>query len=67
MRRRELRSVRTDDRVGSVSLTDDGKILFTGGARDLFQKMKDDIPAITELLDEGWSNGYLYLADEKGK
>lgn len=67
MRRRELLTVSTDDRLGSVTLTDDGKTLFTGGARDIFHRVREDVAAVKELLDEGWSNGYLYLGDEKGK
>lgn len=66
MRRRELRSVRTEDRVGSVGLGDDGKPFLTGGAKDIFRRIGTDAAAVKGLLDDGWSNGYLYLSDEKG-
>ncbi len=70
MRRRELRTVDTETRLGSVGISDDGKPFFVGQAKNLFayaRRTQGEESLIKELLDDGWSNGYLYLAEEKGK
>lgn len=61
--RRELRSANTERVLGAVVI-DDGKLTLEGGAQDVLrytvQKLGADAGKI--LMDEGWSNGYLYLA-----
>ena len=65
--RRELRIVRTDEVVGAVS--DDGaEPVFEDAAVTVFARLREqrgDALAAAELLRDGWSNGYLYLADDE--
>jgi hypothetical protein len=71
VKRRELRNVRTEARLGSVGLTDEGEAFFTGNAKDVFAAMlkrgKSDEEVVKQLLRDGWSNGYLYLAEGKSR
>lgn len=63
--RRELRIVRDDRVVGAVS-DDDGEPVFEDAADTVFahlRQLRGDAVAAAELLRDGWSNGYLYLAD----
>jgi hypothetical protein len=66
-RRRELRVVATEQVRGAVIITDDGNPVFEGSASrvlESFRRRLGDAKAAAVLLDEGWSNGYLYLAPE---
>lgn len=63
-RRRDLLVVGTGKLVGYITL-DDGEAAFAGGADRTFapyRRRLGDVKAAQLLLDEGWSNGYLYLA-----
>lgn len=66
MRTRELRVVESEKPLGTVNLDDDGTLTFTGGAEGVFAGMlrRQGKALGPELLNDGWSNGYLYLADE---
>jgi hypothetical protein len=69
MASRELRVVATEARVGSVSIVD-GHPAFEGGAEQVFAPMRrrmTDRKLVTILLDEGWSNGVLYLAPDEDR
>lgn len=70
MRTRELRVVETEHRIGAVGVDDAGAAFFTDAADDVFDAVRrrsgDDDKAVADLLDDGWSNGYLYLAPEEG-
>jgi hypothetical protein len=64
MRRRELRVVATERVVGVVAMTEDGA-RFEGAAVQVFARLRTELgedEVARRLLDEGWSNGYLYLA-----
>jgi hypothetical protein len=71
MRLRKLQDVRTKKTTGTVGIKDDGKPFFTGmasGADGTFAGMirrKGEAATIKDLLANGWSNGYLYLAEEE--
>lgn len=62
--RRELRSVRTEELLGSVVVVD-GVITLEGGALDVLAKTVERLgpDAGKILMADGWSNGYLYLAE----
>lgn len=68
MASRELRVVATEKRVGAVSLVD-GEAVFEQAAQTTFAGLRrfydDDVKLVELLLKDGWSNGYLYLADEQ--
>lgn len=62
--RRELRSVATEEVIGAVDDAADPP--FEGAAGDVLGGLRrevGDAKAVEILLDEGWSNGYLYLAE----
>ncbi len=66
MVRRELRQVVTDAVLGAVEVGEDGAPVFEGAAGAIFGRLRarrGDVLAATELLRDGWSNGYLYLAE----
>jgi hypothetical protein len=66
MRRRELRVVATEKVVGAVVAADDGTVAFEEFAGDVFSGLRrrlGDAETARRLLDDGWSNGYLYLTD----
>ena len=70
MRSRELRIVTTEEPVGTVGLDDDDEPFYDDGAEDVFAAMRErmgDEATVAGLLDDGWSNGYLYLAPEGAK
>jgi hypothetical protein len=61
--RRELRSVRTEEVLGAVT---DGPEPFEGAAADVLSGLRrqlGDAEAAARVLRDGWSNGYLYLAE----
>lgn len=61
---RELRTVTGDDTVGSVTFYN-GRLTFKGIAESVFAYQLEQLGQTdlgTLLLDDGWSNGYLYLA-----
>lgn len=62
--RRELRSVRTEELLGSVVVLD-GVVTLEGGALDVLAKTVERLgpDAGKILMADGWSNGYLYLAE----
>lgn len=62
---RELRSVRTENVVGAVTVTDDGTITYQGAAEDVLSGVVRRLGANAGrvLMADGWSNGYLYLAE----
>lgn len=65
-RRRELRVAANELVVGAVVLDDTGP-QFIEYADRTFARLRTqlgDLETATALLDEGWSNGYIYLADE---
>jgi hypothetical protein len=65
--RRELHTIDTGDSGGYVQVGPDGTGNFVGPAADVFQGLRDetgdDDALAAGLVDEGWSNGYLYLAE----
>lgn len=64
---RELRTVNGDTVIGTVDIQA-GKAAFTGKAEETFtaiRRLKGELPAARELLRNGWSNGYVYLSDNK--
>ena len=64
---RELRIVNGDKVIGTVDVQA-GRAIFTGKAGETFtvlRRMKGELPAARELLKNGWSNGYVYLSDNK--
>lgn len=65
--RRELRVVATEAVVGAVEVDDRGGVpTFDGAAGPVFERMREREgagPLAARLLADGWSNGYLYLAD----
>lgn len=66
MVRRELRTVQGDRVVGAVEVLDGGRSRFDGQAAEVFARLRarlGDDQAAHSLLAEGWSNGYLYLAE----
>jgi hypothetical protein len=68
VRLRELLVVASEKTVGAVGLADDGKPFYDGAAESVFAGMRvrrGDDATIASLLDDGWSNGYLYLAPEQ--
>lgn len=65
--RRELKSVRTEEVLGSVVATGDWRD-FTGTAGNVLSALRrrlGDDKAVDLVMDEGWSNGYLYFGDPK--
>lgn len=68
MRSRELRVVATEEPVGRVGFGDDGKPFLDEAAADVLAGLRrragDDSQFVEDLLRDGWSNGYLYLAPE---
>lgn len=63
MPQRELRGVITKTVLGMVALDQDGP-RFEGVAAVVFAHLRarhGDTVAAQALIDEGWSNGYLYL------
>lgn len=65
--RRELRQVDTGQALGSVELDRD-RATFSGAAGDIFRTMRTrlgDEQAARMLVGDGWSNGYLYLAEPR--
>lgn len=64
---RKLLVASTDKPVGSVTVTN-GKLSFQGEAGDVFAGLRTrlgDEKLAATLINDGWSNGYLYLADEE--
>lgn len=64
MPKRELRVVGTDVVVGTVD--EERGDRFTGHAVHVFTHMCDRLgadEAARQLIADGWSNGYLYLAE----
>ena len=64
MPHRELRVVATERVVGLVAI-EDQTVRFDGVARQVFSRLRRDLgdtDAAQRLLNDGWSNGYLYLA-----
>lgn len=65
--RRELRIVATEQVVGAVAVADNGTGQFEQSAQRVFAGMRgragDDLALAKALIADGWSNGYLYLAD----
>lgn len=62
--RRELRVVATEQVVGFVAVDEDGA-RFENAAVEVFGHLRAKLghaEAARQLLAEGWSNGYLYLA-----
>lgn len=60
----ELRSVATQQVVGTVEYAND-VLTLTGAAKEVFaelRRMAGDDRLGSELVANGWSNGYLYLA-----
>lgn len=67
-RRRELRSVDTETVLGAVVVRDDGSVEFDRSAQNVFAPLRrraSDREVAELLMRDGWSNGYLYLADEQ--
>lgn len=65
MATRELRVVATDEGIGSVAF-DGHELIFDGAAQSVFQGLRErlgDEVLGANLIDGGWSNGYLYLTD----
>lgn len=64
--RRDLRSVRTENVLGAVIVSDNGTITYEGAAEDVLsgvvRRLGKDAGEV--LMADGWSNGYLYLAPE---
>jgi hypothetical protein len=64
--RRELRTVDTDEPGGYVEVDADGTGRFVGPAADIFRGLRaevgDDDALAAGLVEQGWSNGYVYLA-----
>lgn len=64
--RRELRIVSTEEVRGAVAVADDGRATFEQSAQRVFagmrERAKDDDALAQALIEDGWSNGYLYLA-----
>jgi len=63
---RELRSVRTEQRLGAVDDTLQGADAFTGSAGDVLSGMRrrlGDAETVRQVMRDGWSNGYLYFSD----
>lgn len=64
--RRELRIVSTEEVRGAIAVADDGTVTFEKSAERIFMRMRervgDDQALAKVLLEDGWSNGYLYLA-----
>jgi hypothetical protein len=62
---RELRSVQTEKVLGSVTVADDGAITYRGAAEDVLSGAVRRLGAEAGqvLMADGWSNGYLYLAE----
>jgi hypothetical protein len=60
--RRELRSVSTEQVLGAVVL-DGAALTLEGGAQNVLARTVERFGADAGkiLMDEGWSNGYLYL------
>jgi hypothetical protein len=66
MRRRELRRVSTDEVIGAVQINGT-EVTYEQHAGDVFGALRrqlGDRRAAEILLDDGWSNGYLFLAPE---
>jgi hypothetical protein len=64
---RELRVTSTQKPIGSVTVIN-GKLSFQGAAGDVFAGLRTrlgDAKLAAKLTKDGWSNGYLYLADEE--
>ena len=64
MTSRELRNVQTERVLGLV-LYANGRLSFEGGADAIFRRMVSmhgERVVGEELMANGWSNGYLYLA-----
>ena len=62
----ELRAVSDDKVLGSVDYAD-GDLTLTGAAEQVFGYLRESLgdQAVGEgLAENGWSNGYLYLAPE---
>lgn len=62
-----LRVVATGRRVGRVAILSHGKVVFEGMAKGMFslhRKRLGEREAAKALLEEGWSNGYVYLDKE---
>lgn len=65
MTTRKLLTVASDKPVGAVVIDGTGKIHLDGAAEEVFAQLRartaDDTRFITDLMTDGWSNGYLYL------
>lgn len=63
---RVLRSVSTEENLGAVIVAADGTVTFDRAAGNVLGAMRrqlgDEVAART-VMAEGWSNGYLYLAE----
>jgi hypothetical protein len=62
---RELRNVMTEKVVGTVAYQD-GELQLDGAAGPLFANFRrqvGDARLGEDLMGNGWSNGYLYLAE----
>jgi len=62
---RQLRSVKTDDILGEIAVNGGGQVTYQGEAGDVLSKLvARDGP--DDVMKNGWSNGYLYLAGPIG-
>jgi len=64
--RRELRSVRTEEVLGAVDDVRPGADAFEGSAGDVLsgaRRRLGDIETVRQVIQDGWSNGYLYFTD----
>lgn len=62
---RQLRAVSDEKVLGTVDYVD-GALVFTGGAEEVFAGLRSrltDEQLGPDLMENGWSNGYLYLAE----
>lgn len=64
--RRELRDVKTEEVVGSLTVDDSGAVAFDRYAGDVLRTLRaklGDQKAAATVMADGWSNGYLYFAE----
>lgn len=67
MARRDLLEVGTNDVLGYIEVTPSGRLHLHDGAQEVFKLLKSRLgdKAGKTLMDNGWSNGYLYLGPQK--
>lgn len=55
--------------LGQVELSDSGALTLTGGSVRVFRNLKKQLgdKLGDQLLEKGWSNGYLYLGPVEEK